>query len=125
LDLVEAGPLDCMQPRRGLRAHAAATRVRTEVTSVGFALTKAVQVEARRRVLFAMSRFAPGIQGVTVRLVQSQNPLGGVDLRCRVRARLRSGLMLQAEAINGEIAEAMGRSTARLARLVAAALDGG
>lgn len=72
-----------------------------------------------------MSRFAPGIRGVTVRLGESQNPLGGVDRQCRVRALLRSGLLLQAEAMNGELEEAVGRSTARLARLVAIALDGG
>jgi len=75
--------------------------------------------------LLEMSRFGPGIQAVTVRLTESQNPLGGVDRRCRVRARLHSGLLLQAEAVNGELGEALGRSASRLARLVAIALDGG
>jgi hypothetical protein len=98
--------------------------LRTEVTSAGFVLTKARRGEVRRRVLLAMSRFAPGIQGVTVRLAESQNPLGGVDRRCHVRALLRSGLLLQAEAMNGDLDDAVGRSTARLARLVAVALDG-
>ena len=31
---------------------------------------------------------------MTVRLAESRNPLGGVDQRCRVRARLQSGLVL-------------------------------
>jgi putative sigma-54 modulation protein len=114
-----------MQPRGGLRADAAAARLRTDVTGAGFVLTKALRVEVRRRVLLAMSRFGPGIQGVSVRLAESENPLGGVDRRCRVRARLRSGVLLQAEAMNGELEEAVGRSSARLARLVAIALDGG
>jgi hypothetical protein len=113
-----------MQPRGGLRAHAAAAKLRTDVTGAGFVLTKTLRGEVRRRVLLTMSRFGPGIQGVAVRLAESQNPLGGVDRRCRVRARLRSGLLLQAEAVNGELEEAVGRSTARLARLVAIALDG-
>jgi putative sigma-54 modulation protein len=113
-----------MQPRGGLRAHAADAKLRTDVTSVGFVLTTAVRGEARRRVLLALSRFGPGVQGVTIRLAESQNPLGGIDRRCRVRARLRSGLRLQAEAVNGELQEALGRSVARLARLVTAALDG-
>jgi hypothetical protein len=99
--------------------------LRIEFTSAGLVLTNARRVEMRRRVLLAMSRFDPGTRGVTVRLAESQNPLGGVDRRCRLRARLRSGLVLQAEAVNGELEEAVGRSAARLARLVAAALDGG
>jgi ribosome-associated translation inhibitor RaiA len=122
--VVDVGPLDCMQPRGGLRAHAAAAKMRTDVTGAGLVLTKTLRGEVRRRVLLAMSRFGPGIQGVAVRLAESQNPLGGVDRRCRVRARLRSGVLLQAEAVNGELEEAIGRSTARLARLVAIALDG-
>jgi hypothetical protein len=72
-----------------------------------------------------MSRFGQEVKGVAVRLAAADNPLGGVDQRCRARARLRSGLVLRAEAINGEWANAAGRSSARLARLVAAALDGG
>jgi hypothetical protein len=122
LDLVEATLLDSRL--RGLRAHAAAARLRIDVTSEGLALTKALRVDARRRVLLSVSRFGPGIQGVTIRLTESENALGGVDRRCRVRARLRSGLLLQAEAVNGAIEEAIGRSAARLARLVGVALDG-
>ncbi len=70
-----------------------------------------------------MSRFGPEVQGVTVRLAAPQNPLGGVDQRCRVGARLHSGLVLRAEAIDGLIDIAVGRSATRLAFLVAAALD--
>jgi hypothetical protein len=99
--------------------------LRIAVTSTGFVLTTAVKVEVRRCVLLAMSRFGQEVQGVAVRLTESQNPLGGVDQRCRVRARLRSGPVLHAEAINGELTTAAGRSAARLQRLVTAELDGG
>jgi hypothetical protein len=95
-----------------------------DVTSVGFVVTKALRGEVRRRVLLAMSRFGREVHDVTARLAESKNPLGGVDQRCRVRARLQSGLVLRAEAINGQIETAVGRSAARLALLVAAALDG-
>jgi len=124
LDLVDGHLLDCVRLRGGDRAHATADGLRTEVRSVGFTLTQDLRGEVRRRVLLAMSRFAPGIEGLAVRLTESENPLGGLDRRCRVRARLRSGLLLQAEAVNGELDEALGRSTVRLARLVAIALDG-
>jgi hypothetical protein len=98
--------------------------LRVDVTGTGLVLTKVLRVEVRRRVLLAMSRYCPEVQGVTARLAESHNPLGGVDQRCRVRARLRSGLVLRAEAINGELETAVGRSAGRLARLVAGALDG-
>ena len=88
-------------------------------------VTKALRGEVRRRVLLAMSRFGREVHDVTARLAESKNPLGGVDQRCRVRARLQSGLVLRAEAINGRIETAVGRSATRLALHVAAALDGG
>ena len=71
-----------------------------------------------------MSRFSPEVHTVTAQLGESPNPLGGVDQRCRVRARLQSGLVLRAEAINGQIETAAGRSAARLALRIAAVLDG-
>jgi len=94
------------------------------VTGAGLVLTKALRGDVRRRVLLSMSRFGREVHGVTARLAESHNPLGGVDQGCRVRARLRSGLVLRAEAINGEIETAVGRSAARLALRVAEALDG-
>ena len=87
-------------------------------------LTKALRVEVRRRVLLAMSRFGPEVHGVRARLDVAPNSLGGVDQRCRVRARLQSGFVLRAEAMNGLIETAVGRSVAHLALLVAEALDG-
>jgi hypothetical protein len=95
-----------------------------DVTSAGFVLTKALRGEVRRRVLLALSRFGPEVHGVTARLAVAHNGLGGVDQRCRVRARLHSGLVLRAEAMNGLIGTAVGRSVAHLALLVAEALDG-
>ena len=95
------------------------------MTSAGFVLTKDLRAEVRRRVLLAMSRFGPEVHGVTASLAEAHNPLGGVDQRCRVRARLQSGLVLRAEAINGQIETAVGRSVDRLALHIAAALDGG
>ena len=72
-----------------------------------------------------MSRFEPEIHSVTARLAEAPGPLGGVDQRCRARARLQSGLVLRAESMNGLIETAVGRSMAHLALLVAEALEGG
>ena len=95
-----------------------------DVTSAGPVLTKALRDEVRRRVLLAMSRFGPEVHGVRAHLAEPRNPLGGVDQRSRVRARLHSGLVLRAEAIDGRIEAAVDRSAARLALLIAAALGG-
>ena len=98
--------------------------MRIAVTSTGLILTDAVEVEVRRRVLLAVSRFGREVKGVTVRLTVAKNPLGGVDRRCRLRARLSSGKSLTVEAVNGELLTAVARSSTRLARRVAAELDG-
>lgn len=95
------------------------------MTSQGPALTQALRRDVRRRVLLALSRFGREIEAVTASLAESSNPLGGVDPRCRVATRLRSGLLLRAEAIDGEIETAVARSAGRLALLVDAALARG
>jgi ribosome-associated translation inhibitor RaiA len=99
--------------------------LRIDVTGKGLVLTKVLRGEVRRRVRLAMSRFGPEVQGVTARLAESHSPLGGVDQRCRLRAHLRSGHVLRAEAVNGALTTAIGRSAGRLGRLVGATLDGG
>ncbi len=108
-----------------LRHHAGAAKMTIDVTGAGFVLTKALRGQVRRRVLLAMSRFGPEVHGVTARLAAARNALGGVDQRCRVRARLQSGLVVRAEAMNGLIETAVGRSVGHLALLVDEALDGG
>jgi hypothetical protein len=98
--------------------------LRIAVTSTGLVLTDGIKVEVRRRVLLALSRFGQEVQGVAVRLTVAKNPLGGVDRRSHLQARLSAGKPISAEAVNGELLTAVGRSSARLARLVAAELDG-
>jgi hypothetical protein len=98
--------------------------VKIEVTGTSRLVTAALRDEVRRRVLLAMARFGPEVHGVRASLAQPSNPLGGVDQRCRAQARLRSGLVLRAEAINGRIELAVARSMAHLALLVADAVAG-
>jgi hypothetical protein len=76
-------------------------------------------------VLLALSRFGERIERVTVRVAEADNPLGGLDRRCRTRAWLQSGECVRAEVVNGRIDNAAGRAVARLADRVAFALDGG
>jgi hypothetical protein len=96
--------------------------VTIDVTGAGRVLTKARRGEVRRRVLLAMSRFGPELDGVAVRLAEVHNPLGGVDQQCCAHARLRSGLVLSADTIDGRVETAVSRSVVHLALLVAAVL---
>jgi len=95
------------------------------ITSADLALTSVLRGDVRRQVLLAMSRFGPAVLVVSTRLVRLRNPLGGVDQGCRVWARLQSGRVLRAEAIDGSVEVAVGRSVAHLAMLVADALADG
>jgi len=72
-----------------------------------------------------MSRFEPEVHSVKARLSESRNPLGGVDQRCSVEARLQSGRVLRTEAIDDRKETAAGRCAARLALLVAAGVVDG
>ena len=60
--------------------------------------------------LLELSRFGPEVQRAAVHLTESRHPLGGSDQTCRIRARLNSGRVLQAEAVDGEPEGACGAS---------------
>lgn len=95
------------------------------VTGVDGTVSDAVRGNVERRVLLALSRFAPRLEKVTVRLAEPENPLGGNDQRCRMRAWLvPSTNGIRAEAINGTVDAVVTRAAARLAKRVASVLDG-
>jgi putative sigma-54 modulation protein len=89
--------------------------MRIEVTSVGFPMSEALRAYAARQVLLTMSRFGPRLRSVTLRLAETQNPLGGVDRRCRMQADVRAMGSREAEAGNGTMETAVRRAAARLA----------
>ena len=103
---------------------AAARSVKIDVASDGIRVTAALRAQVDRRVLFALSRFGPEVREVDVRVATLNNPLGGFDQQCRMRARLLDGGDVKAEAINGRIGAAVSRAAAGLAVRVAFALDG-
>ena len=75
--------------------------------------------------LLELSRFGPELERAAVHLAESKNPLGGADPSCRIRARSYSGLVLQAEAVDGELEAAAGRAAVRLALLAEASFGDG
>ena len=84
----------------------------------------AIRAMVVRRVNLALSRFGGRVQRVTVRIAKPVNPLGGIDHRCRMRARLQAARDVRAEAINGKVEAAVARAATRLATGVGWALDG-
>jgi hypothetical protein len=96
-----------------------------DVTRADVSLTKALRGRVVRSVLLALSRFGPRVRKVTVRLAEPENPLGGVDQRCRMRAWLHASDDIHAEAINGGFESAVARAAAQLAKRLDFALDGG
>jgi len=76
-----------------------------------------------RSLLYALSRFAPGIERVSVHLSDVANPLGGVDRRCRMRAYLRRHQSIRVETVDGP--QGIDRAVTRLAQRVEWALASG
>lgn len=77
----------------------------------------------RRRLGFALGRFADRVAKVHVTLEDVNGPRGGIDKRCSMRAVLRSGgEPLIAVDLDGSIAVAIDRAAERLARRVARVL---
>jgi hypothetical protein len=97
--------------------------LRIDVTS-DVRISNAERERLVRHVLLALSRFGPRVRRATVRLTEPENPLGGVDQRCRIRAWMLDSDDLHAEAINGGFEEAVVRAAAQLAQRVGHALDG-
>jgi hypothetical protein len=92
--------------------------MRIDLKSVGVRLSEGIRVRVQRRVLLALTRFGPRIRRVTVSLDELPNPLGGIDRRCRIRARLQEGEELRTEAIDGEFEAAAVKSAALLVKRV-------
>lgn len=99
--------------------------MKIDVTGADVGLSAVLRGRVVRRVLLALSRFGPRVRKVTVRLAEPVNPLGGVDQRCRMRARLQESGDIHAEALNGGIEAAVARAAAQLAKRLDSALDGG
>jgi hypothetical protein len=94
------------------------------VTSAGVVLSDGRRANIVRRVLLALSRFAPRVRRVAVRLEEAANLLGGCDQECDMRLWLKDGDLIQAHAIHDAFEDAVDRAAAQLAKRVALKLDG-
>lgn len=98
--------------------------MKIDVVVKGSTVTDVQRESVTQCLLFAISRFSRMVEHVTVRLSHETNPLGGVDTRCRMRARLRFRGSVLVETVDGSAA--IDRAVTRLAERIAWTLgDGG
>jgi hypothetical protein len=98
----------------------AAGAVRIDITNLG--LPGVAREACERRVLLALSRFGPQLPRLAVALTETRNPLGGVDRRCRITARLRDGGDVRGEAVDETFESAVARAAIQLAQRLDARL---
>lgn len=80
--------------------------------------------ESERRLHFAADRFQHHIRDIDVLLRDVNGPRGGVDKRCRIRARLRGGGTLEIAETRSSFGGAIRAAAKRLRRLLARRLGG-
>jgi len=81
-------------------------------------LTDSTREFAERRLLFALSRFAPRVDRVSVVIDDVNGPRGGVDKSCRVQVYLERLGMVTATFTDTELEPALARAADRIGRAV-------
>lgn len=94
-----------------------------DIRSRGFDLTPALRAHTERRLAFALSRFAPQLTNLVVRMDDLNGPKGGIDKRCRMEARLLGHPALVVEATGSDLYVAIDAAADRLGRSVSRALE--
>ena len=67
----------------------------------GVAEGDALCERAKQRLGYALSRFGPGVERVSVRFTSEDNALGGRDVRCRARVWLKSREIVEVDTLDG------------------------
>jgi ribosomal subunit interface protein len=90
--------------------------MRIRLRGLGFETTPAIEEHTERRLRFAVGRFSDRIEDVTVRFEDVNGPRGGVDMACRVVARLRPGGAVRVEEREADLYSAIDRAADRIGR---------
>ena len=97
--------------------------MRISVRSQGMETTAAIQDHVERRVLFAVGRFAPRVEEVSVRLGDANGPRGGNDKTCRAVATVSGVGQVFVEDVDADLYAAVDRAASRLGRTVSRAVE--
>ncbi|ADB15284.1 conserved hypothetical protein [Pirellula staleyi DSM 6068] len=82
------------------------------------AISKELYDFAERRVLFALSRFAPRIEQVLVLLTDENGPRGGIDQTCQLVIQLDRGEQFTIRQCEATVEEAVSRAADAASRMV-------
>ncbi len=93
------------------------------MSAMGSPASRALRQRVERRLVYALTRFGSSVERVAVQLADEENPLGGLDTRCRMRARLRNGEIVAVETLDGWAA--VDRASDRLVARIELALGDG
>jgi putative sigma-54 modulation protein len=85
--------------------------------------SEAVCDHTRRRLGFALGRFADRITSVWVRLADENGPRGGVDKRCRIEVRGTQKWLVLVDDADTDLHAAIDRAADRVARSVVRTLE--
>lgn len=97
--------------------------MKLEIRRQGVEVSDEAQAHIERRLRFALGRFSPRIQRVAVFLADQNGPKGGVDIRCRLVARLLRLGVVTVEDRDTELTVLIDRAADRLARTVQRKLE--
>ena len=86
-------------------------------------LTSDIRDLAERRLLFALSRFASKIEGVSLVISDWNGPRGGVDKQCSVTVELRRLPAVCVSSEHAELEASIARAADRAGRSVARAVE--
>ena len=89
----------------------------------GVAVDGAVEAYVRRRIGFALGRFAIRVGRVYVTLINENGPKGRRNMTCRIRARLSGLPTVVVEHVDTDLRTAIDCSASRTGRTVARKLD--
>ncbi len=97
--------------------------MKLQVVGQNMRINEALHDFVVRRFQFALGRFAPEIQRVTVRVGDVNGPRGGVDKQCRAEIKLRGLDNVLSEGSGADFEQAAAFAAGRAGRSVARALD--
>ena len=95
-----------------------ATMLEIQVNKRGVELTPDEEDLIRKRVSFALDRFAPKISVIAVRLTDLNGPRGGTDKQCQITAELREGGHVRASDCDSNTAGAVRRACRRIRAVI-------
>lgn len=87
-------------------------------TTVSVRRGERLRETVREKLAVALAKFSERIERVDVRLEDLNGPRGGIDKRCMLAARVRSGQVIQSEVVDFDYEVALNRAVQRLTRRI-------